>query len=337
MLGQRGFWTGLTDTDSLSCQREIDALESVIEVLPDYAPGYRSLCLAYAYAGSSVQAVRAATRYTELEPDDPDRGLLLASVYALAGEHDRALEVLEAAEPGKPASFWAEKLRGDILLAKGMCRRAAESYARFVRQAPYEAARCDGFFLIGLTRMEQGRYPEAKEAFEKSDYPGGPGSRVHLGRGLIYERQGRTDLARAEADRMELADADSAGTPPAWRHVLIGRVLMGEDRWKDAVQVLEQAAAETPFPDRFLCLIPLAESLQRAGHSETALRVLEHALEVNPAYAPARYWQARILEEEGLPDEGLVAYQTFLETWHDADPDLPMLVDAKRRMKRLLQ
>lgn len=333
MIGQRGFWTGLTRTDSVSCQQEIEALVGVLEVIPDYAPAQRALSLAYAYAGSSSQAIRSAERYADLEPRDLDLPLLLASVYSLAGRYDEALDILGRVEDPDTLVSWFEKMQGDILVAKGMCGQAGKAYQRFISCARYDGVRADGYFLLGRVRIQQGRYADALESFDQCGYPGSSDVRTRVGRGLTFARQGLVERARAEAGRIDSSAANGDAASFDLYLLMMGRILMAEKRWEAAILTLREGVERTQFPERLRYMTALAKAYGLAGEFEQARETLNCCLAVNSACAEARYLSARIYENQDLPDHALAEYEIFLDTWRDADPDLPMLVDAQRRVE----
>jgi tetratricopeptide (TPR) repeat protein len=51
--------------------------------------------------------------------------------------------------------------------------------------------------------------------------------------------------------------------------------------------------------------------------------------------AGSYYWMGRVLEELGERSEAREKYQKFLSLWKDADPGLPDVEDAKKRLASL--
>lgn len=332
-LGLRWFWTGRAPSGSLGSWQEISALESVVETIPDYAPGYRALSLACALAGSSEQAVGAAVRYAALRPDDPDARLLLASVYSLSGSYDEALAELREVQGDDSVTCWAEKMRGDVFAAKGMFVRALECYGLFVERVPYEILRSDGHFYAGVVLIEQKRFPEAVGAFEESGYPDSSDPRAHWGKALAYAGEGGADRAREEAALIKTRAEQDGVLARGQLGLLMGRILMAEERWGEAVGVLEGAAAEAQGPVRLRCLTALAEASWRAGRPREARDALDRCLAINPNEAHARYLSGRLLEEEGLLEASAAEFQAFLDIWQDADPGVARVADATERLR----
>jgi tetratricopeptide (TPR) repeat protein len=333
--GPRGFWMGPCASDSTGWQREISDFKSLVRVIPDYAPGHRALSLAYASAGSSAQAILSAREYVALKPDGVDGRLLLAAVYSSGGLYEKALEELEGMQGPDSVRCWVEKMRGDVYFEKGMYARALEAYGRFVEMASYDLLRSDGFFYTGRVLTEAGRLPEALEFFERSACPGWCDLRARWGKALVYVRQGRTDLARAEAAVIGSGTAGGGEPSPGSCDFLMGEILMGEGRWPEAVQSLRQAAGEAQGPARLRCLTALAEACREAGLPAEARAAVDRCLEINPACGQARYLSAQLWEEQGAASRAAAEFQAFLDAWREADEGLAPVRDARERLKDL--
>jgi tetratricopeptide (TPR) repeat protein len=105
--------------------------------------------------------------------------------------------------------------------------------------------------------------------------------------------------------------------------------------------VLRAAYPENPtFVEDFY-----AHALARAGSVGEAEEAL-HGLEVAPepyffirSMLGEAYLEAgklgRAYEESGWSDKAIEQYETFLDIWNDADPGIPALEDARRRLHNL--
>jgi tetratricopeptide (TPR) repeat protein len=58
-------------------------------------------------------------------------------------------------------------------------------------------------------------------------------------------------------------------------------------------------------------------------------------LQYGDIYALSFYWLGKIAEKEGKKAEAAENYRKFLDLWKDADPSLPEVEDAAKRLAAL--
>jgi tetratricopeptide (TPR) repeat protein len=96
-------------------------------------------------------------------------------------------------------------------------------------------------------------------------------------------------------------------------------------------------------PVDFSFLLYSGISHLEAGHLGKAVSVLEKAMNTygdSRAYWPhlsvlGHYWLAQAYEASGWDEKAIDQYETFLDTWKDADPGIESVEDAKMRLARL--
>jgi tetratricopeptide (TPR) repeat protein len=136
-----------------------------------------------------------------------------------------------------------------------------------------------------------------------------PEAERHYQRALELEAAGRQSEARAE---VELALASGAGRDAA---LLAGKLAILRDDLDEAARLL------TPLADGRDALVPYNLGLvaqKRGRYNDARGRYLE-ALQVDPAYAPARFNLAVLTWEAGVKDEAQHHARKFLA----AAPDDP--------------
>jgi tetratricopeptide (TPR) repeat protein len=126
---------------------------------------------------------------------------------------------------------------------------------------------------------------------------------------------------------------------------LQGRLEMERGNYSQAIDYLEQVKKLLPgLNDRYYAwqVDALARAYMESGELEKARE--EYKLiaslkggryEWGDIYAKAFYMLGKIAEELGEKNEARRQYTRFLELWKDADPDLPELEDAKKRLEAL--
>jgi tetratricopeptide (TPR) repeat protein len=57
---------------------------------------------------------------------------------------------------------------------------------------------------------------------------------------------------------------------------------------------------------------------------------------VHPRFATAHLWLGRSHAAAGDIDAAVNSYETFLDIWKDADPDIPMFLEAQAEYEQLI-
>jgi len=120
--------------------------------------------------------------------------------------------------------------------------------------------------------------------------------------GRIFEKMGQLDSAEVYYQRAIKLAGDS---PPHYRYWL-GRALLADGRFDEAIEQLNIVTT----------------TLEEVGFSPVAW---------------AHYYLGIAYEKRGDEDKAIEHLNVFLDRWKNADPDLPELVDGKRRLERLKQ
>lgn len=288
----------------------------------------------------------------------------LALAHAALGHRDRALAAAERYVEAAPAEPNALDTLGLMLIAQGRYQDAADAFSRAIALAPdFEVA----YVHLGNVYVRMGRYRDADGAY--ADYlaraPSDTGrGRARLMQGLVALRRGDHDRARDLAASFVEASGPTgdtlwidfvAGKPAAVRTALAhvpatpasrgGRAesrfglfargvgALAANRPDDAVRDFTELQRYRPMHwhiDDYEHV--LADTLLRVNRVEAAIAEYRRLLAADPAYPLARYWLGRALERAGDADQAHREYRAFLETWRHADPDVPEVVDARRRL-----
>jgi len=150
-------------------------------------------------------------------------------------------------------------------------------------------------------------------------------------------------LALERGDRAAAAKLESAVFSPAIYELYKERGMLRLWEYQRGYVALRQGRAETAL-DHFRTALRhralewnidsfedcLANALLELGRWDEAIAEYERILKNNPNYPLARYHLAQA--REGRGDRALEAYQDFLRLWKDADPDIPEVIEAKRRI-----
>jgi len=120
------------------------------------------------------------------------------------------------------------------------------------------------------------------------------------------------------------------------------------ENYPKAVDYFQKAVALLPLTRdgrrEFLALFinPLAEAYYKAGDLEKALGEYKRIVSLTYSriwdgdiYAKSFYMMGMIYERMGKKAEAIENYSRFLELWKDADPGIPEVIDAKKRLEAI--
>ena len=146
---------------------------------------------------SIKQAFQSAKKAIALDDSLPTAHGLLASLYMLTRQHERAISEAEKAVALSPNLAELHVYLGQILTFAGKPEEAILHHERSIRLDPF--ARSSYFHLLGVAYREAGRYEEAITACQKAIQRQPNNFFAHLILASTYIMIGREDEARAEA------------------------------------------------------------------------------------------------------------------------------------------
>ncbi len=181
--------------------------------------------------------------------------------------------------------------------------------------------------------------------------------------GLLEWKQGRIEAAKKRLDHIRslfselpenMGEEVVAQLEKGYR-ILQAEVWLSEGKTAEAISFLEKEFSLSipiiyagTYPRVFtLYNFPLdqdvlARAFQKMGNIDKAIEEYKKLLTFDPASQDRRlhnpvyhYRLAKLYEQKGLKEEAKKEYARFLGLWKDADPGLPELVDAKKRLALL--
>ncbi|HLF15179.1 MAG TPA: tetratricopeptide repeat protein, partial [Bacteroidota bacterium] len=125
-----------------------------------------------------------------------------------------------------------------------------------------------------------------------------------------------------------------------WSPVFVSALASTRNQCGEAKAAADTIVNVVPAFVEFRLMYVLADCYYRASRYNDALSALNRALVVaematTPWYPGAIVLMGKIYEEMGNNRQALESYQKFLKLWKQADADLPMLVDVKKRVAKL--
>jgi tetratricopeptide (TPR) repeat protein len=265
----------------------------------------------YLMLGDTPAAAAVFSKMLDVDRDRRARGLRsLAYLALLRGEYRKAVRQLtEAIAVNRSSSARVSELRNRLLLAStleqlgepGDLREQLDSAFALSQRLDMESTL---FFWLGKALARAG---DARRAALLLD---SLGPRV---------REGNTDRASLEGLRGEVlvARGDAANAIPHLESML------SADSTAYTLESLAFGVAASGDLDRAAALYTHLGSAAVFGWEGQQYNRL------------APYWLGRIEERRGNRAAAVRAFQTFVEAWQQADPDLVALVDARSRLDRL--
>ena len=310
-----------------------------VRLAPYSSLAYRSLVLACRGSDRIAEARKVVAEATSRGVDDPIIHAQLLNLALIDGDRGALEREIHWASGDPMAALLTSRLRASADMAGGRLREARRVWLEALAKADE----------IGpARRVADVRLYQA----EAEALVGDPrAARVAVEAGLSTDKQAATlvrsaivfalvgDPARARA---LLDDAARQAVPdPAslrvWLPVADALVVAGLGRADDAVGILKPVARFERGSD--FSLVPLGvralvqRSARRPSDAAAAFEDLIRLRPIEPAspwVAFARLGLARALRESGDTARSLAAYDAFLDSWKDADPDAPMLKVARR-------
>ncbi|MFC2167118.1 tetratricopeptide repeat protein, partial [Acidobacteriota bacterium] len=158
---------------------------------------------------------------------------------------------------------------------------------------------------------------------------------------------GKNDLAKAEETLEEMkAIVDDSPRPKdvRWYRLSLGLLEMKRNNYSSAAELFTQAyemqggQRDWVEPHAFM-LYNLASAYQLSGDLESAKREYENILALTTGrlywgdlYVKSYYQLGKIYEQLGDKAKAIEYYEKFLDLWKDADPGLPEVDDARKRL-----
>ena len=301
---------------------------------------YANLCSSYIAVNRLAESREIANKGLE---GRPGYAPLVACLYTVAylEKNDDEMRRIEEKAAGTPTAVDVTEMKMRVMVARGQVRQAAaaldrhEATARANGTVPNFAEIVSGFATDAATLHDTataGRL--ADRALALTSAADGPWSVP-----VLYHLLGRSrDAAPVEAvqDKRFAGDRDYV---ERWRPVRLGAAALMRGDAAQAVDTLQTVQAIERYRPHIAIL--RGRALFAAGRFDEAATTFQRcidfrfAAEPSPVGAVCTVWLARA---RAKLNDGAAArrhYQDALAAWKDADPDLPILVQAKKEYAAL--
>jgi serine/threonine protein kinase/tetratricopeptide (TPR) repeat protein len=314
--------------------------EEALQVKPDFYYSLKGLIYLYALKQDYPQAMRWAGQFISRiqSPGLRIEGLRFRALLQFwQGQIEGALKTLrEADELPEKTSSKEDLVFGDFMRGCIHFERGESELARKYLQSCWD--------------YEMRTYPLSRQLTEII---------YAYELGLLEIQLGLIDSARSrsadiKANRTKLGD-NLRWDVSHYDELLSAEILLREGKPKAAIDLLSKIPKQRPPVSFGGSLFPvgyafpslkdvLARAYQQNGEIDKAIAEYERLVTSSPQNIsralihPLNYYRmAKLYEQKGATAKAAENYRRFLEIWKDADPGLPEVADAKKRLAGLGQ
>jgi len=341
-----------TYDDAGDLDNAIWAINKYIEMAPDEANPYDSRGDLYAYNGKLDEALESYRRASEIKPLFSTGGE--GAIYLFKGEYARAEScysvLAKSGDPGKRSL--GRMMLATVPMYRGMFEEALrilEDGIAADRMEQYIGSAAAGKHrLMSLIYLEIEDFDAAIQAARRcmeARAAASPNDPAYAADFYISTLclTGHVDEAVELAAPIVRRHAERPEAATQFDFILLGLLEYARGNLKDAIRYIEQSLEAG---DSFLHLRVIgARFCIEAGELGRAVDLLEAGLRrygrvraTTPIWSvKAHYWLGLAYEGSGWKPKAREQYETFLGIWGDADPGIPALEDARRRLEGLKQ
>jgi tetratricopeptide (TPR) repeat protein len=321
-----------------------------LRLTPDDPIGYTNLVNYYLALGRWDEAKSAYDQAMAEKLDSDSLGVIRYYLAFVSGD-TTTMQAQAAWSAGKPGmEDWVLSIEantaaydGQLAKARELSRQAVESAERAGTKdvaALWEAS-------VALRDAEFGESVEAQRAVGKA-LSLSSGQDVELLTALALARAGETTQAERVTEKLNQAHPLDTFIQQYWLPTIRGAVELHRSNTQGAIEVLKPASTyEAGEPPPFLMLGTMypvyvrGQAYLKIGAGQQAAlefqKIVDHrGIVLNfPFGALAHLQLGRAYQLAGDKAKARAAYQDFLALWKHADPDIPILKQAKAEYKKL--
>ena len=206
-----------------------------------------------------------------------------------------------------------------------------EWFKKYIDVAPSEAERARGYSHIATVHRKSKNYAAATEAAKQAMkehelYAG----EMFL---LAMERGDRATAAKLEELLFAAPKFSNRGSrnTPRYPSYFRGYIAFKNGRTEEALENFRQLLRHAPATwDVDAMEDCLGNALLEIGRLDEAVAEYERILQLNPNYPLAAFYLAQAYERKGQTNEARASYERFLQTWKNADAEIPEIIAAKK-------
>jgi len=314
----------------------------------------------YLYQGKFKEALEEVDKAIALSPESPLNFMYKGNLYLYQGDFVRSAgeyrNLLKPKQPGMQVFYPYMMIslaivQGRFTEARTVAGQSIQTLEKLNEEESANILRNLSAYCLwrsGHLGEAFQEYVRIREVAEKIDSLAWKRVAVH-GMGLVLSAQNSPDKARRAADELAVLVEKAINQNEMRRiHHLLGTIELQNGNLGQAIDRLKKAVSQLPhenfFPsdEQAFYYEPLALAYYKSGDLEKAR---EEYLKITALtsgrqhygdiYARAYFMLGKIAEQQGDKPRARENYRKFLDLWKDADPGLPEVADAKRRLANL--
>jgi len=331
----------VTDAQLGNFEKSLRNSLEAIRVDPDEVRGYGGLAGAYSALGRLEEAKTVANQGLRVHSEFLSLHDTLANI-ALAQGDLATMEKEESLGKAQPDLEWAAYYRhGDIAASHGHVRQAEEFYEKARQVGERVQVKSSEAFAVGERAWVQALSGKRKEAVASANQT----LKIIQDYNLKLFAGNTLALAGESKKGLELAEEVAKSRPD---DVLVQSLYVPEVRAAaalssgDAAKAIEVLKPANAY-DKAITSVPYIRGLAywKAGLGRESAQEFQKILALrdgapaDPLMSFAHLGLGRAYALQGDSQKSRNAYQDFFALWKDADPDLPILKEAKAEYARL--
>jgi serine/threonine protein kinase/tetratricopeptide (TPR) repeat protein len=325
-----------------------NALENAkraVEIDPESVVGYANAARAYAGLNRVEEARATVNTALQHKVSPTPFHLELAALDWAEGKDADMEKELQSSSATPDGELAVLEFRFDLACARGQVRQA-QDFARQTEEA------LDRLHLQGRANMEAGLASFDALVGDHAEADNGANEALRLSRILSVEGNVATTFAILRQDQKAFALADEIQRAYPNNTIVIN-VTVPIIRAIAALRPANPAKADPAKAIDFLNTAALyaranagvfyarGMAYEQAGHYAEAQQDIQKVLDMKSRNGPdvifviAQLELARVFQKQSDAAKARVAYQNVLADWKDADPDVPLLHEAKAEYAKL--
>lgn len=297
----------------------------------NFSAFHNALGLLYSLQGKHKEAIAEHQLFVALESNDPNAHDSLGMSYQWAGRYEEAIAEYKLALQIDPKFEIAQVHLGNTYFQSGHFQNSIESFKKYIEIAPSNMERARGFGSLAYVYRKQNNLMAAKQAAKQAITV----EPYQIGEMLIISAD-QQDWATVEKLLLKIPGDSSFSNRGSrlslrLKNYYLGYVSLKRGEIEPALENFREALRHPALNWNVDSLEDcLANTYLEIGRYDEAIAEYQRILQLNPNYPFARFSLAQAFEKKGQIEAARNSYQSFLQSWKDADADILQIREGRK-------